>query len=636
MARGRADLVRQLLGPALVRVSGPDGQPVGAGTLVDGSRIITCAHVVNSSLGRHRHEQSQPTDTVTVDFPCLDDRVSVAAEVVRWLPIDDDDRGDVAVLRLLGEAPAGSRPVAFLDGAELCDHPFRVLGFPPGFPEGTLAAGKLRGRVSNGLVQMEGVRVTGARVRSGFSGAPVWDDEVHGVVGVVAMESELESDKVAFLIPTDALPALESDDAGPATGRSAGDIEPVRFGTLVPPVRAEARVRLPGPRTGGGKPVVRSGGRVFSARSAGDAVVVRLSAAEPGAHRGSVQVGDADNGCTISVEADVAPEPSDLLPEWPRLPTEPEVHEALRQWARTKLMVPSSLFDTDLRISAGDVAALQVTRVTEARTVEQTEAPDLPSGGTHAGPVSQVVTGIAPWEDGDWEAVLDGSARTVMCPDCDDQNLIWCATCKGRGRTSCATTDMCSACLLKSAAYREAHPCQVCGGSRKVPCSRCGGSGERKCPECRAGKVVCPRCGGDGRFSQYKRVVVSRRVTCDWAYAGSEYSGSNADAAENLQPLVMRGRSGLDEVPEPARAKLDEWLKSTLSAWTAEEVLRKVELWVAPIVCVEYLDGDSWQEAFLLGPTRTVRAPAAVRPLRRLQARLGGRGRRRDQESGRR
>ena len=39
--------------------------------------------------------------------------------------------------------------------------------------------------VSGGLLQLEDAQTTGIALQSGFSGAPVWDDELQSVIGIV-------------------------------------------------------------------------------------------------------------------------------------------------------------------------------------------------------------------------------------------------------------------------------------------------------------------------------------------------------------------------------------------------------------------------------------------------------------------
>ncbi|MGH3976562.1 MAG: hypothetical protein ACRDS9_25075, partial [Pseudonocardiaceae bacterium] len=59
----------------------------GVGFLVAERRVLTCAHVVNLALGRHRHTQDRPTeqDLVYLEFP-LADGVICRARVERWVP----------------------------------------------------------------------------------------------------------------------------------------------------------------------------------------------------------------------------------------------------------------------------------------------------------------------------------------------------------------------------------------------------------------------------------------------------------------------------------------------------------------------------------------------------------------------
>jgi KaiC/GvpD/RAD55 family RecA-like ATPase len=80
-----------------------------------------------------------------------------------------------------------------------------LFGFPRGNEGGTWASGTLLDRQAAGWVQIEDVKETGYRVQPGFSGTPVWDDDLEGVVGmVVAAEARAEI-KAAFTIPTDVL-----------------------------------------------------------------------------------------------------------------------------------------------------------------------------------------------------------------------------------------------------------------------------------------------------------------------------------------------------------------------------------------------------------------------------------------------
>ncbi|MFD7659473.1 hypothetical protein ACFV4N_36310, partial [Actinosynnema sp. NPDC059797] len=81
----RALDVNEHLNPALVRVRAvEDGVPVGAGLLFRAGQVITCAHVVNSALGRAPGAVDRPDGPVPVDFPFSARPRRLSARVVRW------------------------------------------------------------------------------------------------------------------------------------------------------------------------------------------------------------------------------------------------------------------------------------------------------------------------------------------------------------------------------------------------------------------------------------------------------------------------------------------------------------------------------------------------------------------------
>ncbi|NUT99067.1 MAG: hypothetical protein HOY78_44400 [Saccharothrix sp.] len=154
---------------------------IGAGFLVAADLVVTCAHVV-----------ADPDVPVVLDFPLLPGRPEVVGEVVRWVPVAEDGAGDVAVLRVV--APVGAVPVPRVADADVWGHRVRVLGFPEGYDDGRWLTGTLLGRQGTGWVQVE---VDGV-VRRGFSGAPVWDEDAGGVVGMLVAGAP---DGTGFLIP---------------------------------------------------------------------------------------------------------------------------------------------------------------------------------------------------------------------------------------------------------------------------------------------------------------------------------------------------------------------------------------------------------------------------------------------------
>ncbi|MFJ9647643.1 trypsin-like peptidase domain-containing protein [Streptomyces sp. NPDC101206] len=197
-----------VLARAVVRIRDGDGDVVGAGFLVDADVVSTCAHVVAAAAGLAETPDAAPAAPVRLDFPMLRDQDTGAmrtarAAVVAWRRINDDDTGDVALLRL--DRPVeGSRPVPLVDGTRVWEHPFRAIGFPAQAPHGVWTLGTLRGPQGAGWLQME-TAAGEPRISPGFSGSPVWDDEQRGVVGMTVAAERAAGATTAYLIPSASL-----------------------------------------------------------------------------------------------------------------------------------------------------------------------------------------------------------------------------------------------------------------------------------------------------------------------------------------------------------------------------------------------------------------------------------------------
>ncbi|MGH8910074.1 MAG: trypsin-like peptidase domain-containing protein, partial [Egibacteraceae bacterium] len=207
---------------AIVRLHDAGGRVVGSGVLVGAREVVTCAHVISDALGQ---TAGDPLGAVVMlDFPLVAPRVYVSATVVVWQPPRADGAGDIAGLVLadapladgtgdvaglvLADAPpAGVRPARLVTGGELWGRSVRVFGFPAHHDEGVWVAGVLRARQGAGWVQIEDAAGHAFRVERGFSGAPVWDDESGGVVGIIVAVEPSPAVRAAFLIPADALVA---------------------------------------------------------------------------------------------------------------------------------------------------------------------------------------------------------------------------------------------------------------------------------------------------------------------------------------------------------------------------------------------------------------------------------------------
>src|SRR3954451_16482985 len=221
---------------AIVRIIGNTGQVVGAGLLVAERTVLTCAHVVAQGLTIADTTVNSPTQDVTLDFPLVAPGRNIRARLTQWIPVQHGGAQtsarveDIALLTLQDESPEGSVPGGLLDCSNLWGHQFRAFGFPALHDDGVWAAGVLRDCQTNGLVQVEDTRAQGYFVAPGFSGTPVWDEEVQAFVGIVVVAERRAEIRAAFIIPTsriiEACPALRESvaTAGERTAARAASV----------------------------------------------------------------------------------------------------------------------------------------------------------------------------------------------------------------------------------------------------------------------------------------------------------------------------------------------------------------------------------------------------------------------------
>ncbi|GHG92031.1 trypsin-like peptidase domain-containing protein [Streptomyces lanatus] len=185
------------LDSAVLRIRDEWGAPVGAGFLVSGEVAFTCAHVVTAALGG---PEGRPAESarIRVDLPLVGGTAVVSARVVEW-----SGEGDIAVLRLDEPLP-GARPVRLVRADEVWHHPIAAFGFPAGRDSGVWHSGRLLGRQGDGWIQTEMTSLSGYRIAPGFSGGPVWDEQLAGVVGMVVV-AEARDPAAAYLIPVEQL-----------------------------------------------------------------------------------------------------------------------------------------------------------------------------------------------------------------------------------------------------------------------------------------------------------------------------------------------------------------------------------------------------------------------------------------------
>jgi WD40 repeat protein/energy-coupling factor transporter ATP-binding protein EcfA2 len=187
--------------------------PAGVGFVVDERHIVTCAHVVNSALGRDKRAQEKPglAVRVDVDFPLLGDQGPPmrGCRVEAWAPPPTTGIGgeDMAGLTLIGEAlPVGAGPARLAERASRHDPAVQVFGYPddpPRHDQGAWSALRIRGFVGQGFLQIDSDLQSAIRVQPGYSGSPVVVEGEAGdeVVGMLAVASRNGEGKDAYAIP---------------------------------------------------------------------------------------------------------------------------------------------------------------------------------------------------------------------------------------------------------------------------------------------------------------------------------------------------------------------------------------------------------------------------------------------------
>jgi len=187
----------------VIRILNQRGDAVGAGFLVTERHALTCAHVITAALGLRETPKDAPQNEVSLDFPLTAPGELQIGRVITWLPSEEGE--DFAVLELSTDPPSGTIPATLVQAEDLWGHEFRAFGFPAGFDNGVWASGRLLGSQAEKWVQVEDVKATGYAIEQGFSGGPVWDQELDGVAGMVVATDPRHNIKTAFIIPTETL-----------------------------------------------------------------------------------------------------------------------------------------------------------------------------------------------------------------------------------------------------------------------------------------------------------------------------------------------------------------------------------------------------------------------------------------------
>jgi len=193
---------------SIVRIYKQQQEVVGAGFVISNEYILTCAHVVAVALGIDSRSLQQPTQEVEIDFLNIKLVERLTATVEFWLPVNPGNSPeDIAVLKLNQSLPVEVQiaPLS-LTKCDLYGHKFEACGFPEGRNGGAWAEGVIKRYVDDNWIQLVDNQSTGYRLQEGFSGTPIWDQNLGAVVGIAIAADKLRPGvKAAFMIPTELL-----------------------------------------------------------------------------------------------------------------------------------------------------------------------------------------------------------------------------------------------------------------------------------------------------------------------------------------------------------------------------------------------------------------------------------------------
>ena len=199
-----ADLTR-----SIVRILDPASKTCGTGFVAhagDDSYIVTCAHVVELA-------KSGPNQSIALTFFPLDldrsaKKYTAMVESVYWRNADAED---IAILHLEEPFPDGVEPLRLGSSHGSEGHVFQSYGFGATKPtNGLWGEGTVRGLTwENGFPVLQ---MDSGEVSHGFSGAPVWDEKLQIVIGMVTSISKPDraerQTRAYFVIPVNALTCL--------------------------------------------------------------------------------------------------------------------------------------------------------------------------------------------------------------------------------------------------------------------------------------------------------------------------------------------------------------------------------------------------------------------------------------------
>jgi Trypsin-like peptidase domain len=607
------------LRPSIVRVKSREGDTVGAGFLAGDRTVITCAHVVEDA-GGYALGGVPPAQSLTVEFVMPQPARDITAHVTGWSPPEDSD---IAILELDEDPPAPAHRLDLTTTADgdLIQHRFYAFGFPAG-SEGKWAQGRLLAQIANGWVQLQDDNVTGTRIQGGFSGTPVWDDDLHAVVGMIVAAEKDHTEKVGYLIPTQQLYRTLYGWTGQEAGSPRLEVTPgnIDFGSMGRPSRYLARIQVLNSPNEADWTYEVSGDPVEVRRVDNDAVAVQVSAdASPFATL--IRFRGTGGETSLKIAGGRWKDPgakrfargrrsrsSAVAGELPAS-NDVEALSVLRAWSLTRLGVPDDLFDGDLTVVNASLARLHVTWLHEQRTQKTVTKPSGKVGLPEYVGAIRAVSVPPAWSSQTWTGIQRGSSMIIPCVDCGAEGTLPCGECRCTGLVSCPKDIRCETCIGVGSYHSggETRRCESCSGAGRKMCGDCNGSGQRACGSCKGSRrVQCTACEGTRNLVRFTEGMISQTATSSTSSFGYGPDATTRSVRESDYETLSPVPEAIRALPEPLRQAL-AGLAEAARLKSAD--LCQVQIDVCPVIAVAYRYAEHSGTAYVVGRDRRVRVP---------------------------
>lgn len=192
------------------------GEPIiaGMGILIEKRCVLTCAHVVNSALGRDRRNVERPigADVIHLKFPFSKINNIYLGKVDFWR-LDYQKKlsqNDIATIILSDDAPEDLKYEHLVIAKALAGYRFCTYGATESHPRGVAVYGIIdKPEFDTRLTTLISDSEWSFKVTKGFSGSPVWSPNLNGVVGIIK-KHELKKN-ISFMIPSTVIKEIWSD-----------------------------------------------------------------------------------------------------------------------------------------------------------------------------------------------------------------------------------------------------------------------------------------------------------------------------------------------------------------------------------------------------------------------------------------